>query len=150
MAFRSAVFVLALTTISSLVGCVSVPIAPSEHDVRAKSFSVKPGKANIYVYRNESMGAAVKMPVTLNGKPMGATGAKTFLLAEVPPGKHILVSKAENDYPLEIVAESGKNYFIWQEVKMGLLYARSQLHVSDDVTGKMGVKECQLVSSVDQ
>lgn len=150
MTFKSAVFVLALTTISSLVGCASVPMAPPEHDARAKSFSVKPGKANIYVYRNESMGAAVKMPVTLNGKPMGATGAKTFLLAEVPSGKHILVSKSENDYPLELMAEPGRNYFIWQEVKMGLLYARSQLHITDDVAGRAGVRECQLAGSLDQ
>lgn len=150
MAIRSVVFVLALTTVSSLIGCASVPMASSEHDSRAKSFSVKPGKANIYVYRNESMGAAVKMPVTLNGKPMGATAAKTFLLAEVQPGKHVLVSKAENDFPLEISAEPGRNYFVWQEVKMGLLYARTQLHAMDDATGKTGVRECQMAGSVDQ
>lgn len=45
-------------------------MASPEYDARAKSFSVKPGKANIYVYRNESMGAIAKMPITLNGRPM--------------------------------------------------------------------------------
>lgn len=147
---RSVVFLIGLAAVSSLAGCASVPMASPEQDARAKSFSVKPGKANIYVYRNESMGGAVKMPVTLNGKPIGATGAKTFLLAEVSSGKHILVSKAENDYPLEVTAVAGRNYFVWQEVKMGLLQARSQLHLADEATGKLGVKECQLVGSVDQ
>lgn len=147
---RSMAFLIGLTAISSLAGCASVPMALPEQDARAKSFSVKPGKANIYVYRNESMGAAVKMPVTLNGKPLGATGAKTFLFAEVSPGKHIFVSKTENDYPLEVTAVAGKNYFVWQEVKMGLLQARSQLHLVDEVVGKSGVKECQMAGSVDQ
>lgn len=150
MTFKSVIFVLILAAISLVSGCASVPMASPEQDARAKSFSVKPGKANIYVYRNESMGAAVKMPVTLNGKPMGATGAKTFLLAEVPAGKHILVSKAENDYPLEVIAEPGRSYFVWQEVKMGFLQAQSQLHLTDEATGKSGVRECQMAGAIVQ
>ena len=51
-----------------MAGCASVPMASSDQDARAKTFAVAPGKANIYVYRNEMMGAAIKMPVILDGK----------------------------------------------------------------------------------
>ncbi|WP_159462798.1 DUF2846 domain-containing protein [Caballeronia catudaia] len=50
----------------------------------------------MYVYRNESIGAGVKMPVTLDGKAMGSTAAKTYLYAEVEPGQHKITSEAEN------------------------------------------------------
>jgi len=54
-----------------------------ERDSQAKTFAVKPDKSNIYVYRNESMGAAVKLPVVLDGKIVGDTAAKTFMLLEL-------------------------------------------------------------------
>ena len=130
-----------------ITGCASVPMASIERDAQTKSFSVKPDKANIYVYRNESMGGAVKMDVELGGKPIGQTAAKTYFALEVAPGKHTLVSKAENDAFLDVPAEAGKNYFVWQEVKMGLLYARNKLMLVDDATGKAGVAECKLIEA---
>jgi hypothetical protein len=114
-------------------------------DATAKSYAVKPGMANIYVYRNEAMGGAVKMPVALNGRMVGDTAAKTFLLLEVPAGSHTLVSKTENDSTLKVDTVAGRNYFVWQEVKMGMFAARSALQLVDEGTGKAGVAECKLV-----
>lgn len=122
-------------------------MASSEHDAQAKSFAVKSDKSNIYLYRNESMGAAVKMDVVLDNNPVGQTVAKSYLKLEVSPGQHTLISKAENDDVLNINTEAGKNYFVWQEVKMGILYARNLMHLSDEQTGKAGVLECKLIES---
>jgi len=130
-----------------MTGCASVPMASGERDAQTKTFTVKPDKANIYVYRNESMGAAVKMDVDFDGKPIGQTVAKSYFALEVAPGKHTLISKAENDSVIDIAAEAGKNYFIWQEVKMGVLYARNKLALVDDATGKAGVSECKLIDA---
>lgn len=130
-----------------ITGCTSVPMADVTRDAKAKTFSVSADKANVYVYRNEAMGGAVKMDVALNGKPLGQSAAKTYFAIEVPPGKHTLVSKAENDSTLDLVAEAGKNYFVWQEVKMGVLYARNQLQLVDESTGKAGVAECKLIDA---
>lgn len=134
-----------LSVVSLLMGCSSVPMASVEHDSQAKTFTVKPDKSNIYLYRNESMGAAVKMDVLLDGKPVGQTVANSYMEFEVSPGQHTIISKAENDDVLNINTESGKNYFVWQEVKMGMLYARNLLHLSDEQTGKAGVLECRLI-----
>jgi len=128
-----------------LTGCASVHMASVEHDAQAKSFAVKSDKANIYLFRNESMGAAVKMDVVLDGKPVGQTVAKSYMKFEVKPGQHTLISKAESDDVLNVNVDAGKNYFVWQEVKMGMLYARSLLHLSDEQTGKAGVLECKLI-----
>ncbi|HJW82013.1 MAG TPA: hypothetical protein VJ396_07195, partial [Acidiferrobacterales bacterium] len=75
------------------------------------------------------------------------TAAKTFLLLEVSPGKHTLVSKTENDSTLELVTQPSKNYFVWQEVKMGAFAARSLLQLVDEATGKTGVAECTLAET---
>ena len=130
-----------------LTGCGSIPMASVEHDTQAKTFAVKPDKANIYLYRNESMGGAVRMDVLLDGKPVGKTAAKTYMKLEIAPGQHTLMSKAENDDVLNVSTEAGKNYFVWQEAKMGILYARSLLHLVDERTGKAGVEECKLIET---
>ncbi len=131
----------------ALTGCASVPMAAPEKDQQAKTYAVAPGKANIYIYRNESFGAAIKLPVVADGKAIGDTAAKTYLLVEAAPGKHTLVSKAENDSTLEVNTQAGQNYFVWQEVKMGVMSARSKLQLVDEATGKAGVEECKLAET---
>ncbi len=49
---------LSMVVVAGLVsGCASVPMATPEQDAAARNFAVKPDMANIYVYRNETMGA---------------------------------------------------------------------------------------------
>jgi hypothetical protein len=124
--------------------CASVPKATPEADRLAKEFRTTPGKTNLYVFRDENFGAAVKMSVVLDGRLLGDTAAKTFLLASVDPGPHALVSKAENDARLEFVAEPGTNVYVWQEIKMGLLAARSKLQLVDEESARARVNQCSL------
>lgn len=128
-----------------LVGCASVPMASGDRDAEAKAFKAKSDKASIYVYRNENIAAAIKMPVVLDGKLVGDTGPRTFLLLEVPPGRHMIVSKTGNDSAVDLDVAGGRVYFLWQEVKFGAFAARSHLQQVDEARGKAGVKECKLI-----
>jgi len=132
---------------SSLVGCASVPMGDVKQDAALKTFTVPADKAGVYVYRNESMGGAVKMDVAVDGVAIGQTAAKTFLYKEVTPGKHTISSKAENTDTVEIDAKAGTPSYIWQEVKMGVMYARNKLHLVDEAEGKKGVLETKLAES---
>ena len=118
-----------------------------KQDAALKTFSVPADKAGVYIYRNESMGAAVKMDVELDGKAIGQTAANTYLYKEVAPGKHTISSKAENTDTVEIDAKPGTLSYVWQEVKMGLLYARTKLHLVDEAVGKKGVLETKLAET---
>ena len=73
------------------------------------------------------------------GQAIGQTVAKTSLFKEVTPGKHTITSEAENTATL-----AGKPTFVWQEVKTGVLSARSKLNLVDAEQGKAGVKESDL------
>lgn len=125
-------------------GCASVPMADPAQDQAAKSFTVSPGKSKIYVYRNENFGAAVTLDVFINGRPLGQTVAKTYLVAEVDPGPHRVMGKGENEHLIDLNTVAGRVYYVWQEVKMGLMFARNQLQVVDEQTGRAGVMECKL------
>ena len=130
--------------LSSMFGCASVPMGDAEQDAVLKSFDAPENKAGIYIYRNESFGAAVKMDIELDGRHIGKSAAKTYFYKEVEPGTHKITSKSENTDELSIDTVSGKLYYVWQEVKMGFLYARTKLHLVDEEKGQKGVNESKL------
>jgi hypothetical protein len=132
--------------IATLGGCASVPMASADADSKAKSFvAPSSGQANLYVYRNETFGAAIKMPLLLDNQSIGDTGPHTYAFRELAPGKHVLVSKTEKDVTLDLDMQAGSTYYVWQEVKMGAFAARSALHIVDEQTGEAGVKQCKLI-----
>lgn len=137
--------VAALAVVALVSGCASVPMADGKLDAAAKTFMAPRDRAGVYIYRNETFGAAVKMDVLLNGKVLGETAAKTYFYVEVEPGAHSVVGKSENDSDVRFHALAGRLYFIWQEVKMGLLYARNELKLVDEQTGRAGVIESNRV-----
>lgn len=130
-----------------LFGCATAPMAPAENDSKAKTFETLPGKATLYVYRNERFGAAISMDVAINGKTIGQTASKTFFKFDLAPGDYRIDSKAENTSTLQLSLDAEKNYFVWQEVKMGIVYARSKLQLMDEEKGKQGVTESRLINS---
>ena len=141
--FASVTFALALFT----AGCASVPMASMDADASAKTFTVPVSKSSIYLYRNETFGAAIPMTVSLDGRVAGQTGPQTYFLWEVDPGEHEVASHTENIATSKLTTQPGKAYFIWQEVKMGMWMARSQLQEVNEETGRKGVLECKRLSS---
>ena len=129
----------------SLVGCASVPKGDPAQDAAAKQFTVAPDKAAVYIYRNETMGAAISMDVALDGAVIGTTGSHTYLYKQVAPGKHTIVSQGEDK--LDIDAAPGTIVFVWQEVKMGMMSAGSKLHLVDAAEGRKGVGESSLAAT---
>lgn len=130
----------------SLTACAGVAKAPTHLDQQAKSFKTNSKYAQVYVYRNEYLGGAFSMPVTVNGKLAGETGPKSFFKFNLKPGEYKITSQ-EDTSSLTINTKPGKNYFVWQEVKMGFFGANSKLQLVDDATGKAGVMECSLIES---
>lgn len=76
-------------------GCTSVNKAPAAADSEAKRFAPKAGMSQVYVYRNETLGAALSMPVTVNGVLAGTTGANSYFKFDLAPGNHTITSQGE-------------------------------------------------------
>lgn len=131
--------------ITALAGCASVPMAEKHIDAQAKEFGVSPDMSRIYIYRNEYFGAAVKMPVVLDGKVLGKTVAHSYLFAEVVPGRHVITADGENTDMLKLVTKPGQNVFVHQQVKMGIGAARSAMSVVMEAEGRAGVLECEMI-----
>ncbi len=136
-----------LSVVLFLNGCVSVPMAPSEADARAKKFVVTPGMANIYVFRNESRGGAIAVEIHLNNQLAGKTGPDTYFLFTVDPGEHQIKSVAENTSTYTVNARAGENHFIWQKILWGASTFKTELVEVSNEEGRLGVDECKLIAS---
>lgn len=129
----------------ALAGCASVPMGDAERDAALKTFQAPADRAGVYVYRNELSGG--RMHVEIDGVAVGDTVARTYLHAEVAPGRHTITSRAENVHSIEIDAEPGTLYFVRQEVRPGFWSARTRLHRVDADEGRKGVQQTKLTAA---
>ncbi|NRB42997.1 MAG: DUF2846 domain-containing protein [Pseudomonadales bacterium] len=144
--FKTIITTAALSGLILSTGCASINKASIEDDKAAKEFSTDANTSQVYIYRNESFGGAISMPVTVDGKTAGDTGPKSFFKFNLPAGNHVFTSQGEKS-TLALDTENGEQYFIWQEVKMGAFSGGSLLQVVDQGKGKKGVSECRMIQS---
>lgn len=125
--------IMLLSAFFLLWGCSSAP-----EGKKPEPFAV------LYVYRSEAAAPKVRMKVEIDGTEAGETGPSTCIRAEVPPGVRKITSRAENVDNLEIEVVAGKTYYVWQEVRLGLLSARAKLKLMTDEEGKKGLAGCRV------
>ena len=62
-------------------------------------------------------------------------------------GKYKIESHAEDISTVDLTLEPAKNYYVWQEVKMGMWSPRSSLQQVGDDAGEKGVTDSKLIAS---
>lgn len=141
-------FIISLTAILLLFlsGCATVPMASAERDLSRKSFKKPPSNVSgLYVYRDSHFGAALKKKIYVDGKEIGETAPKTYFYKDILPGTRKIATESEfGKNVLTLNAESGKNYFVRQYIKMGLFVGGSNLSLVSEDVGKKGVLACKL------
>jgi len=117
--------------------------ATSATDTRDKSSAVAQDKANLYLYRDPNIKVPVTTKLSVNGKEVEATKRTKCGHWEVNPGTYEVSSESASASTVRIVAEAGKSYYVWQEVKVSAMgLPTNELHVVDGDTGRRGVKAC--------
>lgn len=138
----------ALLLVLSAAGCATVPMGPALADRTAKAFTPPVGKAGLYVYRPDRFVlSALAVSVLLNGRAMGMTKVGTYLHAQLEPGEYTVLSQGEDQSPVVVVAEPGKNYFFHQEVAFGAFAARTSLLPVEDAVGREEVLASRLAAT---
>lgn len=128
-----------------LTGCASVPMADEADDAAAKTFAPPPAdKAGVYIYRNSSFGGALKKTVFVDGESIGETGPKTYFYTLLEPGERKLSTQSEfGENDLVLQAQAGKNHYVRQYIKMGVIVGGAGLELVDEEEGQAGVLDCK-------
>jgi protein involved in sex pheromone biosynthesis len=137
---------LAVTSSLYLTGCASVPMATPDEDAQRKTFAApSDDKAGLYIYRNSIIGGALKKTISIDGKVIGESAAKTYFYKELTPGSHDVATESEfSDNKLTIQLKKGINYFVRQYIKMGAFVGGAGVEQVTEEVGKKGVLESKL------
>lgn len=135
-----------LVLMLTLGGCATVPMASVEEDAAAKEFPAPPeGKSGLYIFRDGYLGSALKKTISIDGEEIGETAPSVFFYRIVDAGKHTLSTESEfspND--LIIKTESGKNHFVENYIKLGVIVGGANLVEVDENEGKSRVRKLNL------
>jgi hypothetical protein len=116
----------------------NVPLASQQADAEAKRFQSQPGKASIYVIREDLFaGQAVLFEVSLDGKDQGKLSRGTYFLFMVPPGKHVIAfTQDENKGTETIYAVEGGIYYLEIRPKSGMMAPPTHILRIDQQRGR--------------
>jgi hypothetical protein len=131
-----------LTTLM-LAACASVPMTGKAEDQEAKQFKAPVGQSRIYIYRDEILGSAIKVTVSLDGKLIGQTAPHTYFAVDVKPGLHKVTCLAESNSEVSFTTKPGAATYIWQEMKMGAFSAGCALREVDANQAQSALKSCE-------
>lgn len=138
---------LSLGAILFLSGCATVPMEPKEVSARAKSFNPpSEGNAGLYIYRDSMLGAALKKDIWVDDKCIGESAPHVFFYEDVKGNQEHKISTESEFSPNDLLlkAESGKNYFIRQYIKMGAFVGGANLELMEEEEGKKAVSELEM------
>lgn len=128
-------------------GCASVDMAEKAESAKAKQFNPpSQGHAGVYIYRDSFVGKALKKDIWINGKCLGESAPDVFFYTEVEGGKvHKVDTESEfSPNTLEMLFESGRNYFIRQFIKMGVFVGGAGVELVEEAKGKQAVASLEL------
>lgn len=129
--------------------CASTSKAPESKSEEAKKFDAPAGKGVVYLYRpGRAYGAAIQTQIKVNGRDAGGTGPGTFFRWELEPGTYTFSCfTPESSAVIELDVKAGKQYFLRQDIRMGISTGRVTLNEVDEATGQEAVKNFKLLQS---
>lgn len=99
-------------------------------------------EAVIYIIRSERVGGAIPLDVLIDGKRLGATVARSYLRAVLPPGVHVVESWGDIRSTLEVEAKPGTITYVSQVVELQYLTSpRTRLRVVHAAQGREWVTD---------
>jgi len=142
--------VVSLTAALLISGCASVDMASKAESEKAREFNPPShGNAGVYIFRDSFGGKALKKDVWINGKCVGESAPDVFFYTEVEGGKNNKIDTESEFSPntLDLMLETGKNYFIRQFIKMGVFVGGAGLEQVPEEEGKIAISKLDMAKT---
>ena len=133
-----------LILVLALAGCA--PLPPSPQDLEAKRFETVPGKAVIYLVRDDPDISREVATVMLDDHMMGSTYPGTYFRWVVEPGRHQIRGYAGDNGSITIDVGPNRMYFVQQSVgRFFTGFAQSMFRMIPEPYGRAAVARAELV-----
>ena len=143
---RNPVLLLVISVIA-LSGCGPRHMVAKDPCPDVRGVVAPKGKAALVVGRTTIFGGGVNIENYLDKKFIGTTKGHSFFISPVEPGLHYVTARAENFDSVLLNFEPDKTYYLQNEIRMGVLFARTKYEVVDaqhlfnDMDGKCNYYE---------
>lgn len=139
--------IIAAIVIALLAGCAST-VTPDQMKAAIKDFDLPVipdiGKAVVYVVRPSKEAIKQEFSVFVDDKnsdaKVGYTRGAQYIYFSIEPGRHTILSKADNWAEKTINVSAGDIIYIQQETEGAGMTARNSLYAPFDYQGKYYVK----------
>jgi len=149
-------FVLILLVPFLFIGCAAhVPMENPQQSQLAKQFNPpSKGKAGLYIYRLGTGGGFAywnrfTKTLSVNGECLGKIGSNVFFYEEIPGDMEHVITTASQILPnhLSIYMESGKNYFVREYARPGVVPSGSaNVELVDEAEGKAAIANLEMAA----
>lgn len=133
---------LLLIVVFALAGCGPRHMVSKDPCPDVRGVVAPKGKAALVLGRTTIFGSGVNIENYVDKKFIGTTKGNSFFIAPVEPGRHYVTARAENFDTVLLNFEPDKTYYLQNEIRMGVLFARTKYdvvdaqHLFNDMDGK--------------
>ena len=131
-----------LLQLAAAAAFADAEFAPMAEDSRAKTTLPPPGKALIFVYRQD-VAAPKNVPMWFDNQPIGFIVPRSYFLWAVDPGKHVIASNSDRSVALTVNVQKGRNYFVEQSI--AAKDVKVELRQVSYARGRVAVNRCRLI-----
>jgi len=126
-----------------LCGLFSAQPAHAQEDARRAT--PPPGKALVFVFRNDGVPLAAQVPVVVNTELLGELANGTFVMATISPGNTYLSIGDRVLSTLYFVAAANQSYFVRIEATYGLALVRTDVQFVNEAEGRRSLEQSRFV-----
>jgi len=125
--------------------CGSLSALPAHAQEDARRATPPPGKALVFVFRNDGVPLAARVPVVVNTELLGELANGTFVTATVSPGNTYLRIGDRVLSTLYFVAAANQSYFVRIDATYGLSLVRTDVQLVNETEGRRSLEQSRYV-----
>jgi hypothetical protein len=122
------------------IGCAATHMLVTE---KKPELSADPNAATLIIIRDMFLGKGIVVWNYVDGKLIGETKGYTYFISKVQPGKHYLIAESENVTTVQMDFKPNKNYYLRQDIWMGIMRARTGYSVYNPDEAAAAMKKCE-------
>jgi len=138
--------VMSSVILAAACGLASCASGPSYAEAVKTLPPIPKGQGRVFIYRNTSLGLAVKPAIKIDGQKVGTSTAHGFSYSDQTPGNHEVSLATEWKHKDSVKVTPGQPSFVRTHVTFGALVGHVIPTAVDKSTGESEIQNCKLVT----
>ncbi len=144
MKFRPAI--ISTLLVGSALALASCASGPSYAEALKTMPPIPKGKGRVFVYRDTTLGAAIRPKIRIDDQPIGTSVAKGFSYSDQTPGPHVVSLVTEWKHKDTVTVAAGQPSFVRTHVTFGAIVGHVIPTAMTKSEAESGISNCKLVT----